>query len=358
MDIIRKPDKKEFTTVYAKKSGFDVVREAVDPVEYDKYREMWKRSASLLEVPDFPIQIDFELNDSCNYSCPMCTYSAEAIKDKGRKNWFDFGVFKEIISEGVKRGLKAVRLNYVNEPLIRRDIKKFISYARESGILDIYFSTNGFLLTERASRELIEAGLLRLQVSIDAATKETYDKIRPGGDFHKVLNNIHKFLQIRNEMGSELPTLRINYVKTELNAHELPMFVEYWEDKADAIGIQDFINIGNLSPDKPAENKPVEFKCNQPFCHLTIRSNGEILPCCAFYGARMPLAKVKVFDSVNSSTVNSIGSADKTKHGKLKDMTVEDAWMSKELVTLREIHKNGEYWKNPVCRQCVTSTSR
>lgn len=351
MDIIRKPDKKEFTTVYANKSGFDVVREAVNPQEYDKYRDMWKRASSLLEVPDFPIQIDFELNDSCNYSCPMYTYSTEAEKGNSRKNWFDFGVFKEIISEGVKRGLKAVRLNYVNEPLIRRDIKKFISYARESGILDIYFSTNGFLLTERVSRELIEAGLLRLQVSIDAATEETYNKIRPGGDFHKVHNNIHRFLQIRNEMGSELPTLRINYVKTEINAHELPVFVEYWEDKADAIGIQDFINIGNLSPDKPAENKHVEFKCSQPFCHLTIRSNGDVLPCCAFYGAEMPVAKLKVSSSFKSSTATGLP-ADIT------DVMIENIWMGDDLVKLREIHKNGEYWKNPVCRKCVTSTSR
>lgn len=345
MDIVRKPDKKEFTTVYAKKSDFDSVREAVDPEEYDKYREMWRRASSLSEVPDFPIQIDFELNDSCNYSCPMCTYSSESENDKEKKSWFDFDIYKRFISEGVKRGLKSVRLNYINEPLMRRDITKFISYARESGLLDIYFSTNGSLLTEKVSGELIGAGLLRLQVSIDAATKETYDKIRPGGDFQNVLNNIDKFLQIRNEMGSVLPTLRINFVKTEANAHELPLFIEYWENKADAIGIQDFIDIGNFIPNELAGDNTSDFKCNQPFCHLTIRSNGDILPCCAFYGAQMPIGKVKTSDSIT------------TKHAELTDSTIIDIWMSKELIRLREIHKNGEYWKNPVCRKCVNSTS-
>ena len=80
------------------------------------------------EAPDFPIQIDFELNYSCNFTCPMCTWNAESTENKGQQTWFDFEVFKEVIDEGISKGLKSIRLNYINEPLIRRDIIKFIKY--------------------------------------------------------------------------------------------------------------------------------------------------------------------------------------------------------------------------------------
>jgi len=357
VDIVRKPDNKEFTTVYSKNNCFEAVREAVNKLEYDNYRREWEKAASLLEVPKYPIQLDFELNNSCNYSCPMCTYRTEARNNKGARIWFDFDIYKQIIDEGVIRGLKAVRLNYINEPLMRPDIKDFISYARKAGILDMYFSTNGSLLTEKVSRELIESGLLRLQVSIDATTKETYDKIRPGRDFHKVLDNVLRFLQIRNDMGATLPTLRVNYVKTETNAHELQQFVKYWEGKADAIGIQDFIDIGSSCSDKHVDNNMTEFKCSQPFCHLTIRYNGDMLPCCAFYGAQMPIARIKTSVTNNSSAVGHVGHAGEIMPGELPQMTINEAWNSTVLVTLRQMHKNGEYWKNPVCKKCVLSTS-
>ena len=38
-------------------------------------------------------------------------------------------------------------------------------------------------------------------------------------------------------------------------------------------------------------------------------------------------------------------------------MSIEDAWNSKEMKLMREIHKKGEYWKHEVCKKCVESIS-
>ena len=141
--------KTEVTTVKTRIDANELIRNSVDAQKYDEYREQWAKATSLEEAPDFPIQIDFELNYSCNFTCPMCTWNAESTENKGQQTWFDFEVFKEVIDEGISKGLKSIRLNYINEPLIRRDIIKFIKYARDAGILDIYFSTNGSLLNER-----------------------------------------------------------------------------------------------------------------------------------------------------------------------------------------------------------------
>ena len=363
MESIRKPEKSEFTTVLGDSKKFDLIRNAVNPEQYDEYRKLWDKTAKLEIVPDFPIQLDFELNYSCNFSCPMCTWNSETTSRFGKDKWFPFEVWKELIGESIPKGLKSIRLNHINEPLIRQDIVKFVEYARNAGILDIYFSTNGSLLTEKISRGLIEAGLLRLQVSLDAATEETYNKIRIGGDYTKILKNIDRFLEIREEMGSKLPTLRVNFVKTSENIHELDKFIEIWENKADLIGVQDLLGIVDKfdKSKKEGYDPSVEdFRCAQPFQHLTIRSNGHILPCCSFFGPDIPVAKLKHnVKNVEMTGEDGILVSDETKKtiANLMVRNIEETWNSDEMKFFREIHKNGEYWKNPVCKKCVQATS-
>jgi len=355
MKKLKVPGRKAFTALYGKQQEVDYVREAVDSCAYDIYREMWARTERLEFIPDFPLQLDFELNYSCNFSCINCTWSIEATGGKGKNTWFPFEVFQEVIDQAVPKGLKAVRLNYINEPLIRKDIVKYIEYARKAGILDVYFSTNGSLLSEAMSKALIDAGLLRLQVSIDAATKETFDKIRVGGNFAAIKRNIERFLLIREKLGTNLPTVRLNFVKSPENMHELQEFIDFWSGKVDGIGIQDLIGILDRTGKQNLDASPETFNCNQPFNHLTIRYDGEILPCCSFFGSEIPIAKLQSLTQL--SEVDNIGLLDKKKKSSLILRTIEEAWHSNEMNYFREIHQKGEYWRHPVCKKCVLSSS-
>lgn len=361
--LFKKDKGKEFVTVINNKDVHAIVRKYNDPEKFDEYRNLWKQTYDLKNVPSYPIQLDFELNYSCNFRCPMCTWSAESTEGTGKETWFDFDVYKEVIDDGVAKGLKVVRLNYINEPLIRADLFKFITYARQAGILDVYFSTNGSLLTPKISKKLIESGLTRLQVSLDAASEETYKHIRISNyTLEKIVKNIETFKDIRdNEYKSELPTLRVNFVKTETNRHEFNQFVDFWRERSDAIGVQDLVNIM-----KPTINNSKsghsDFKCTQPFKHLVIRYNGHILPCCTFFGAELPIARLKTNKNVEFSRKKNLAlESSPLKEAKdeasLLIRTIEDAWNSAEINFLRQIHKKGEYWKHPVCKKCVESSS-
>ncbi len=355
VEVLRKPDNKEVTTVLKITDSDSVLRELVGKEQYDEYRSLWKKASTLQYVSDYPLQLDFELNYSCNYSCHICTWAREIRGDKNRRTWFDLAAFKEVIDEGVKKGLKAIRLNFLNEPLMRPDIVDFVSYARKAGVLDVYFSTNGSLLTKKIAEGLIESGLTRLQVSLDATTEETYSKIRQGGKLANVVSNIHNFLEIRRDLKSKTPLLRVNFVKTRDNEYELKDFIEYWKTKVDLIGIQDYININNPVLSETAfENMP-KFNCAQSFCHLTVRYNGEILPCCTFFGAELPIAKLKTKIGVVFSDVTHFASATNPKD--LPLMTIEEAWKCPKIDYLRKMHIAGEYYKHPVCKKCVMSTS-
>ena len=248
------------------KSEIKKLSKVLEKKQWEEYRKNYDL-ASNLNLLDYPIQLDFELNASCNLKCPMCPISAESPKGKGKSTWFDFEFFKELIDYSVEKGTKAIKLNYINEPLIRNDILKFIEYAEVKGILDIYFSTNGILLKEEISRNLINSGLTRIQISIDAVTQETYNKVRPGGNLKVILENIFNFLEIKKELNKTTPLVRSNFVKTELNEFELDEFIKLWKDKVDMIGVQEFIKPTKVKK-KITSNKTKKKKISDVPFHL------------------------------------------------------------------------------------------
>ena len=302
----------------------------VEKNSWSEYRKKYDQ-ASNLNILDYPIQLDFELNASCNLKCPMCPISAESPKGKGKKTWFDFEFFKELIDYSVKKGTRAIKLNYINEPLIRNDLINFITYAKERGIIDIYFSTNGILLNKDISEKLITSGLTRIQVSLDAFTQQTYDKVRPGGDLKKIVENVNGFLELKEKYNAKIPLLRVNFVKTELNEFELDNFMNFWKDKVDMIGVQEFIKptkVKNQIKSKKTIKKK-NFKCSFPFKQLVINNEKQVLPCCTFWGEELALQKVE------------------------KPEDLLDAWNSPKMIDLRNKHSEGRYQEIPQCKNCI-----
>ena len=302
----------------------------VEKNSWSEYRKKYDL-ASNLSILDYPIQLDFELNASCNLKCPMCPISAESPKGKGKKTWFNFEFFKELIDYSVKKGTRAIKLNYINEPLIRNDLINFITYAKNKGIIDIYFSTNGILLNKDISEKLIKSGLTRIQVSIDAFTQQTYDKVRPGGDLKKIVENVNKFLELKQKYNAKIPLLRVNFVKTELNEFELDNFMNFWKDKVDMIGVQEFIKPTKVKSSIKSKKtlKRKNFRCSFPFKQLVINNEHQVLPCCTFWGEEMPIKKVD------------------------KPEDLLDAWNHPKMQDLRKKHINGDYRSIPQCKNCV-----
>jgi len=324
----------ELTGIIGRES-MNYLEERVGSAKWHEYRKLYDQASCLEIETDYPLQLDIELNDSCNLKCPMCPLSVETNENKGRETWFKFEKFKEIIEEGVLHGLKALKLNYLNEPLIREDIFDFIAYAKKAGVCDVYLSTNGVLLTESAGKKLIESGLDRIQISIDAFEEETYDEIRPGSDFFKVIKNTETLIRLREDCGSKFPLIRVNFVRTELNEAELEKFIDYWYPKVDMIGIQEMIKPTISSRDLRSETTKKKwesgFSCSFPYKLLTINCEGDILPCCTFY-------------------------AEKMKLGNIATDSIYEVWRSKPMKALRELHRHKKYFENEICKACVDNS--
>lgn len=317
---------------------------------YRKYREQWEWTLKLEGLTDMPTQLEMELNPSCNYKCPFCPWSAQENHGEGREGWMPFEKYKEIIDE-VAGKVQSISLNYINEPLVRQDMPEFVAYAADKGLPEIMFNSNGFLLSEDMSRKLIDAGLTKLSISIDAVTPETYDKIRIGGDYNKVINNINNFLKIREEKGRDYPLLKTTFVVNKINKHELKDFVKKWKGVSNLFSIQGLINpfdgekgkeIENLLGDPTAVGKDnmeacgtdrsEDKRCQHPFQRLAIRSNGQVLPCCNFRGVDLIV-------------------------GNIYEQTIAEIWHGEPMQKLREIHLAGRYYENEICKACMDNWS-
>ena len=121
------------------------------------------------------------------------------------------------------------------------------------------------LLTQKISNELIDSGLTRLQISIDAVSEETYQKVRPGGKLKTVITNLQNFLELK-KLKKITPLTRVNFVKTSLNESELDRFISYWSNKVDMIGVQEFVKPTKVKDSTITSKKSFKRKTlNAPF---------------------------------------------------------------------------------------------
>src|SRR4030042_1929765 len=100
----------------------------------------------------------------------------------------DFDLYKKIIDD-VWRYVFDVNLFHRGEPLVNPRIVDMVKYANSKAI-KTRIHTNGVLLNENLSREIIKAGLNLISFSFDGYTKDTYEKNRIGASFEKTLDKI------------------------------------------------------------------------------------------------------------------------------------------------------------------------
>jgi len=119
----------------------------------------------------------------------------------------------EVVRYVTERGVQKIRLTG-GEPLIRRDITTLVQMiSKVEGVKDFSMTTNGILL-DKYAKQLVDAGLNRVNVSLDTLDAEKYKKITRGGDLNDVLRGIQR----ADEVG--LNPVKINMVLNDLTSEE------------------------------------------------------------------------------------------------------------------------------------------
>jgi GTP 3',8-cyclase len=128
------------------------------------------------------------VTDRCNIRCFYCM-PQEDVQFMERAELLSFEEIERLVRVAVPLGLRKIRLTG-GEPLVRRELHKLVAaLVRIPEIEDIGLTTNGILLEEQA-QSLFDAGLRRLNVSLDALNPEKFLKITRRTGFEKVIAGI------------------------------------------------------------------------------------------------------------------------------------------------------------------------
>jgi radical SAM protein with 4Fe4S-binding SPASM domain len=304
--------------------------------EYWEYRKKWTDIPQSMTVTDFPIHLDIETTSYCNLECKMCARTILMNEGtdyiRGQDVEFPMDKYKEIIDEGAGNGLCSVKLQYNGEPLADSKIVERVKYAKDKGILDVMFNTNATLLTEEMSWKLLEAGLDDIFFSAESIDPETYNKIRVGADFHQVVANIKKFMQVKKEGKFDHVQTRISSIRfPNTKEEEVEEYKNFWLPIVGSVGYIDWVN--QSTGKNEFEQYNPDFVCAQPFQRLFILYEGSCTPCC--------------IDVRKSYSLGSI-----------YENTVKDIWHGEKLTKLRELHMAGKYRDVEMCRKCLAPVTK
>ncbi len=127
------------------------------------------------------------VTDRCNFRCTYCM-PKEGLDWMPRSDLLTYEEILRVVRVLVGMGIRRVRLTG-GEPLIRSHLVELVRGLGELGLDDIAMTTNGHRLAGHA-RSLAEAGLTRVNVSMDAVDPEVFARITRGGDVARVLEGV------------------------------------------------------------------------------------------------------------------------------------------------------------------------
>lgn len=164
-------------------------------------------------LPAAPGLLAWEVTARCNLACPHCRVKASEPADE-----LTTEEGKALLAALARAGVRSLILTG-GEPLLRKDLFGLAGYAAGSG-LRVLLATNGLLLSRRAARAALGAGVARVSVSIDGATPATHDRLRGPEAFEGALAGLRA--AVASGLPAQVNTLVVRSNLDDLRAvHEL-----------------------------------------------------------------------------------------------------------------------------------------
>ena len=202
------------------KEKFNIIKDSIILNKMGGVSNLIKTARAIFSEPlymaSFPIYIQIEPAIICNLKCKMCI----APHWERREPYLSLEKFKIITKQFPY--LRKISLVGAGEPLLNPDIFEIIQWAKSKKML-IGFATNGMLLTKRNIENTLNSKPDWLNISVDGATSETYERIRQGGDFNLVINNIKELMKAKKNNKTDIS---LWFLGMRDNIQELPQMVK------------------------------------------------------------------------------------------------------------------------------------
>ncbi|MEO5333870.1 MAG: radical SAM protein [Magnetococcus sp. YQC-5] len=284
------------------------------------------------EAAEFPMMLVLSFVYPCNAKCPHCPYTNSNIRDRYRDQpYMSELIFKKISDEAGPYGAY-LRISGGGEPMLHPQAVQLLTYAKDKGC-KIGLITNGSAFTAKSSMALLQAGIDMIECSVDAADAKTYAKVRPGLKWERLVKNVARLLEMRQQLNSssKIVASGVHQKGVEIEAVE-----RFWKK---TIGVDNFIKRkfltwgDNTSLDKSLSGDMTPYldtthsPCPFIFERLNIDSRGNIMVCGYDISAN-------------------------TNMGEVGKQTIRAIWHGPGFQYYREMHLANQGNEIPLCAGC------
>ena len=195
------------------------------------------------------VNLRISVTDRCNFRCTYCM-PADNVEFMDRSNLLSFEEILRVVTVASGLGINRIRLTG-GEPLMRKDLPTLVKMINGvEGINDVALTTNAFFLKDQA-QSLMDAGLKRLNVSLDALDPEKFRDVNRRDCLQAVLDG----LDTARKVGFK--SIKINAVAVRnFSESEIMGLIEY--GRSDGFEVR-FIEFMPLDSDKVWEREKVLF---------------------------------------------------------------------------------------------------
>ena len=308
-----------------------------------------------IKLSSLPVALKVDISPVCNLRCPFCIHGTTDPKKRifNKRQRITVADFQRLVNE-VKGRTSAMSLYYLGDPLTHPDLTELCAVANE-GKIYTYVSTNfSFQLSDEKIEDLATCGLSHLKICVDGLTQEIYGRTRVGGRIETVINNLKRVCEARTRLKSKL-VVEVQYILNDDNRHQ----VDECRELMEKIGVDEMttfegadytmeeIHPKNFEVLGPAKSGVIP-NCFWPYYFMTVKWNGDVIPCCSF-------RQDEQYDSAN-----------KTERllGNIFETSVEEVWNSqayqnaRRFVTNPAKFMNEENGESEFCYGCKRVCSR
>lgn len=288
-----------------------------------------------------PFILYLDPSSICNLQCSFCPCGRahDNLWSKSKRNSIgimDFDLYKKIIDDCSEfpEKIKCLRLYKEGEPLLNPRFTDMIAYAKASERFEhIDTTTNGTMLNPELNRKIVEAGLTRINISVEGTSAEDYKKICGREiDFDRFVDNIRDLYEHRKNLHIFIKTVSAE-TDPEKNSEMKKRFYNIFGDICDEIAFE------YVSPCWPGFDDEIHYSegiygnkiqqftvCPRIFYILTINSDGAATQCIVDWNRRMII-------------------------GDAKTQKLREIWKSMD--TCRMIHLEGNRRNMVGCSECM-----
>jgi len=287
---------------------------------------------------DTPFVLLVDPSNLCNFRCKFCpTGNHDLIRKTGRyQGNLDFNLFKKIIDDlkDFSNPVKVLRLYKEGEPLINPHFSDMVKYAKDSKrVLKVDTTTNGALLNPALNRQIIDAGIDQINISVNGVNSEQIYKFTNAKvNFKEYCDNIRDLYENKGSC-----KIYIKSIKENLSPDEQDAFLNIFGNISDRIFLE------NLCPAWPEfEFDGIEMKFNSGHYGQPVIQR-QVCPF-IFY--------IMVINSDGKASLCVGDWKHQAVYGDTSKQSVKDIWLSDVINSIRIAHLENRRSESSFCGSC------